>query len=298
MPHIGILSSIKFKGTDLEKAFDKGIGNSDPDRNNRNYQDNLGRDPTRVAQAVQALNADAQLLLVVVAGGIYIETMAAGLHKKYVSIVGGLINSSLTPGTTVDFRDRVNLESFTTNQARLNHLSTRFNIGPSEVCLLRNLPTKAPETGAGSPAWLHVEPTDFVGSESSATASDKFKTAFTHISQMRNAADPREVRAVIVSADPFYYQFSAELVGAANSWVSGNTSTGLPRRICYPIYDHNDHRPDPNRTTFFGPHLAKAYRVLGKRAAEVLDSELEQIVDDTPPPPPPVVLWDFLRFWR
>jgi hypothetical protein len=295
MPGIGILSSIPFQGTVLETAFNSGLPAGFPPY--RNYQDDKGWNPATLIQALAALNNDPQGLTVIAAtGGMAIEAAAlaavTGAQIDFVTVVGGPPNGTNPPSG--HFKNRLSLGSFVNNLHRRAYLHTNFGIAPQEVCLLYN---QSDMTGHETPGFQHVQPVTptLDRNTTPAQAQQAFAAAFTSISQMINPA----VRAVIVSADPFFFRyFPNQLVSEANTWV--NAVAG--RRICYPIQEYDAvpapyGPPQPGKTTCWGAPLyyarypsnsgagyaVPAYTLLGQMAANAGNPNpvtVEQLVRD------------------
>jgi hypothetical protein len=78
---------------------------------------------------------------------------------------------------------------------------------------------------------------------------------------------PASVKAIVMSADPFFQDTMDELIDAAN---------GTGRYICYPLQAYENtggtHLPTHGKATLFGPSLVGAYKLLGQLASIVLNT--------------------------
>ncbi len=273
---IGVLSSISFAGTPLAAAFRKGLGREIY----MNVQDNRGYDPQSLNSAVQVLNNDVKIGLIVTAGGLVVAQEAAkktGATLPFISLVGGT-PGVLSPGQGY-FRGGVSLETFAHNPLRTAHLA-RSGIPEDKICLLSNpnswmapTETKAWASSPRGPIFTAGAVTGKGATNSAAT----YKPAFAAIA----AAG---MRAVVVSADPFFKETMDDLIEAANEWLAG----GKDRRICYPLHDYANHagrcKPAAGHT-LHGPVLEDAYELLGKTAADFLAGQPTRLQTYTLSPP-------------
>jgi hypothetical protein len=73
------------------------------------------------------------------------------------------------------------------------------------------------------------------------------------------------LRAIIISADPFFQASKDALIQAANNWLTG----GANRYVCYPLQDYqnpkssSNNQPTKGRSTLYGPDLNTVYNLLG-----------------------------------
>jgi hypothetical protein len=251
MPGIGFLSSLQFTGTPLAQAFDRGLGMAGV---YRNTQDRLGYDAARYSSALATLNGDGQVTLIAAAGGIVSELPAtAQPQKDTISLVGGTIAGSVNPGGR--FRRRLSLESVASNPQRIAHLARTFHIQPNQICLLANPNSKMAASERGP--FATVRSADIKATSTPAEITSQYTNAFANLS----------TRAVIVSADPWFFQTGSELVRIANQWVTADPA----RRVCYPLQEYEGHGPARNQTTLCGPSILQAYEFLGQLAAHVID---------------------------
>ena len=258
---IGVLSSISFGGTALAAAFQKGLGRDVP----MNVKDNRGYDAKALNEALQALNNDVKLGLIVTVGGLVVAQEAAketGATLPFISLVGG------TPGMFPSlgqgyFRGGVSLETFAQNPHRIAHLAS-LGIPENKICLLSN--PNSYMAAAETAAWTSAArgPVIKAGGtrKGSPNSTTTYRTAFEKIAQAG-------MIGVVVSADPFFKETMDELIDVANEWIG----QGKGRRICYPLHDYENPagrcKPAPGYT-LHGPMLEEAYESLGRMAAAFL----------------------------
>ena len=251
---IGVLSSIAFAGTDLQTAFNQGLAMPGIYRSTK---DKLGYDAASISAALANLNGDIDVTLIVSAGGVVTEDEAAPRPTKdTISLVGGRIASSPNPGGR--FRDRLSLESFATNPRRLAHLNS-LGIRPNEVCLFSNQRSKMRGTEHGGWGGRDTVTVNVSQTSSPQDITREYTDGFGRVAG--------GIKAVLISADPWFFETGRELVRIANQWVTADGA----RRICYPLQEYLRHGPARNQTTLYGPSLLDAYNLLGQMAAKTID---------------------------
>ena len=257
MPGLGVISSIPFTGTPLEQAFNAGLG-AIPGLHRHQNQDNLGFDTAALNAAVGNLNNDNLVTLIVAVGGVVTEqaAVASMRNRDVISLVGGVVPGSPHPSAH-GFRDRVNLESFRSNGARIAHLAT-MGIQPPEIALLYNPNSKMTDEEQRGQPWRQCVPADIAKTTAPADIARVYDNALASVTR----------RAVIVSADPSFFRTSPVLVDRANAWLDQDRN----RYIVYPLKDYEDARPRRRQTSLCGPRLGGdgAYRRLGQLAAHYL----------------------------
>jgi hypothetical protein len=260
---IGVLSSISFSGTKLADAFEKGLGGSGT---YFNVQDNRGYDPQSLNTAVQVLNNDLKVGLIVTVGGLVTAQAAArntGATLPFISLIGGTPGVFPSPGQGY-FRGGVSLETFAHNPHRVAHLRS-LGIPESKVCLLSN--PNSHMAAAETAAWVSKGRGPVITAGASAGLGT-FNSAATYRPAFAAIA-AENMMAVVVSADPFFKETMDELIDAANDWIAG----GKDRRVCYPLHDYANAsgkcKPAPGHT-LHGPILEEAYESLGQMAARCL----------------------------
>lgn len=261
---IGVLSSIPFNNTRLQTAFEAGLASRGIYFNIRDGNGmGLGYDPGVLQNNLQILNSDGNVGLIVAVGGSITHAAAmqsvGGAVLPFISIVGGRFG--LFPGlNTGQFRGGTSVESVSRDGQRIDDLKARFNINTNdEICLLYNT------NSAMSPneSLLLNRSHPITVGQNTANPRNVFDQAFTAISNMRNPS----IKAVLVSADPWFTQRAGDLVPAANHWVS---ILPAQRAVCYPLQDYLLQNPTPRRRLLRGPSLEKVYKNLGKQAKNIL----------------------------
>jgi len=257
-PGIGVVSTIRYRGTNLEASFRKGVSNdawSDAAR----PVDGLGYDKGSLADAIRSFNGNPEIGLIVTAGGVAPAIVALGeATKPFLSIVGGTI--SAFPGTiTGKFCGGVTLETFVHNAERFNHLTgmdgkpPHHNFMPSQISLLVNPDTACVVDEIG--LW----PSPPRGRIFKARNENELLQAFAEF------REDNTLGAIIVTADPFFQDHKETIIPVANA---------SNKHVCYPMQVYANPRgvnkPALGRHTLHGPKLASAYYALGQKAAAVI----------------------------
>jgi hypothetical protein len=263
---IGVISTIKYIGTNLEANFRRGVDN-EPWWRAATPLDSIGYDNGPLDLAVDQFNKDANVGLIVTVGGVA-SAIAAKRRatKPFISLIGDKLPDF--PGTIDgNFYGGVSLNTFRNNDARVDHLSRPpHRLAPSEICLLSNPRSvyAAIETGL----WLQSSPRR--GDIITASTIPEITQAFAKFVQ------DGTLRAMIISADGFFQENKDFLIDKANA---------SNKRVCYPfqIFANTDgaHKPTGGRHTLHGPKLATAYFTLGQKAAQVISSNGSRSTLDT-----------------
>jgi hypothetical protein len=210
------------------------------------FVDNLGYDRPTLRAKFQQLNGDNSVALVVTVGGLVIFRVGDNQStKKFISLVGGKPENH---GTA--FFGGVSLQSFRMNAMRLDHLND-LGFQKNEVGLFQN-PNSDMATREAN-RWRGGEVRQASGNNSSGSFGNDLQLFSSGI------------KAVVISADPFFQKEKNALVAAANA-------TG--RYFCYPLQDYGAATPPPTpgKATLHGPDLADPYRLLGVCASLVINS--------------------------
>jgi hypothetical protein len=256
---VGIVSNIKYKTTNLQKNFDRGL---DQSQWARVVRDEVGYDAKALADAVAYVNAQTSIGLIVTVGGVTTARAAlnAQLTKPFISLIGDAIPDF--PGTIRDwFYGGINLENFRRNPKRVARLGERGFV-PNEICLLCN-PNSA-TTPLETDEWRNAKPSR--GDIFSAENLQEIDDAFTKFTQAGT------LRAMIISSDGFFQDSKDKIKAAAKR--SG-------KFVCYPlqIYSEGNHPLPGGKSRRHGPKLATAYFDLGQKAAKVIDSGRPSTLD-------------------
>ncbi len=269
---IGIVTSITFSGTRLD-SFRRGL-------NMPNVPITVlpvppSYDNVALSGAVTTFNSDGTGLIVTVGGLVSAIAAQVGAHKPWICLVGG------TPGSfpqspAGNFYGGISLESYEHHDAHVKHQQgAPHNIQLKDICLLYNpastmAPTELQKWPKGAASPVRAGWDDKKKRNDAAT----YPGAFAQI-------DAAGVRAVVVSADPFFQQTMDGpngLIDVANNWIRG----GPGRRVSYPLErDPNVHQTQPlaQHYTVYGPHLNHAYQDLGAKAAAILANGLPSTLD-------------------
>jgi hypothetical protein len=241
MPKLGIISTIGFKGTDFETKFRAGLN----DAADYDVDDNLGYDDDKLKASVQKFDNQANYQMIVTVGGL--KSAIAALNKvnnvPFISLVGG---------KTADFSGKIigmfyggiSLETFGHNNDRFAHLKDR-GFQHDEICLLIN--PNSPFQKDEKKGWPGIRVFE---AKDSQEIKDKI-----------NNLDTTQIKAMVVSADPFFQLNRGILVQTANN------KSGL--YVCYPFQDYEKAGPT-GKHTLHGPNLAKAHYRLGAKAASII----------------------------
>jgi hypothetical protein len=242
---IGFLSTIDCTRA-MKDAFEAGSGVT------ARYRCGIGY--KKLDDVIKAFNGDINIRLIVTAGGLIACQAADRWSRKPFVSLAGMIPSN--PGDK--FRGLVNLQMYTFNPDRIRHLDTKgFQLNQVYLFYNPNSATANDEIGE----WRRGG----AGPVVAGTTKDDNDPA-TYPSAFGSITD--QTAAVVISADPFFFDTKDELVEAANRWVAAGTK----RYVCYPLQNYKNARPAPIRkkATLYGPTLEQTYGYLGEFAADVL----------------------------
>lgn len=270
---VGLLASIPYAGT-IKTEFEKGLGRPLPYINTEHA--GLGYDSKSLADALAALNKDSQVGIIVTMGGLVTFNEAVKNAETYfISIVGS--RKSLPSVNTGYFLGGLSLESYSRHPLRIADVKKKFSIEDDhEFCLFCNRNSSMnPEEKA---VWINKRIVEAAVGKDTANLPNVFNGMFGKVENYNNPT----VKAVVVSADPWFFVKGAELVEAANAWI-GRAPKGENRIVCYPLQEYSAYQPT-GKYMLHGPNLAKAYRDLGQKARERLSSPIDipGSVDDAP----------------
>lgn len=261
---VGIFSSIPYAGTAIETEFNAGLGNISTVL----IKDELGYDPAKLKNAMLELNKRADVGLIVTIGGLVTLNQAIqnpdGATNYFISLIGGRIG--VPSATTGYFLGGICLQSYNRNPLRVAEVKRRFSIALNqELCLLAN--PKSNMAGVEKTSWINDRIVKAEVDPGTANPAAVFQQAFADVAAIQG---PR-IKAVIVSADPYFFTMGAALVQEANRWI-GQAPAGETRVVCYPLQEYQAHGPIGNKRVLHGPKLKKAYKDLGKKARKILVS--------------------------
>jgi hypothetical protein len=262
---IGIISSIRYAGTNLEANFKRGVGN-DAWCNAAAPTENLGYGVDGALRtAVINFNGNAAVGLIVTVGGLVSAVSALKYSTKpFLSLIGGK-TPQFSGAITGRFYGGVNLHTFNDNDTRFTYLTTHKGFLPSQICLLSNPNSSMAPVETGAAQW----PSPPRGRVIQASTDAEISNAFV---SFRNDAN---LRAMIVSADPFFQDDKQNLINAAN---------GSGKYVCYPLQIYANtggtHQPNAGQHTKHGPSLATEYYNLGVKANSVITHDRASTLDD------------------
>jgi hypothetical protein len=242
---IGVISTIKVPVA-RKNAFINGLDNPNVALT---VAPGLSYKRNKLQQKIETFNGDTSIGLIVTVGGlIAYEAAESFATKPFVSLVG---IEPATPGTLCF--GGVTLQSYMLNYARVAHLVARGLTTP-QIALFYN--PNSSMSGTEIANWNGATPPIPGGVN---TSGDNDPAAFTNDFNSLPAA----IKAVVISADPFFQEEMDALVSAANN--SG-------RYICYPLQDFGNASPPPTpgNATLYGPNLRSPFKFLGQCAATAL----------------------------
>lgn len=259
---VGVFSSIPYTRTPLETAFKNGLGSIATAL----VKESLGYDPSDLRNGLSELNKHPGVGLIVTVGGLVTHLQAAdaasGATNYFISLIGG--RNGVQGAGTGYFLGGVCLQSYSRNPLRIDKLKRQFSIGSDdELCLLSN--PRSSMAAVEKRGWINNRIVDASIDPTTVDPAVEYRRAFADITSMQ---DPR-IRAVVVSADPYFFTTGRALVQEANNWING-ASPGQTRVVCYPLQDYSLYNPTGNRRVLHGPSLRKAYTELGKKARKIL----------------------------
>jgi hypothetical protein len=201
---------------------------------------------------------NAQTGLIVTTGGniAYRAAVDARLQQTpFISLLGDVPARGLA-----NFYGGVALQSWLANDARINFMVGK-GYHAAEIGLFCNRRSA-----------IHAdEITLWHGSEyySTGGGNNNDPTAFAN----EFGAVDDSIKALIISADPFFQDNKVLLINACNTWIGGNPAV---RKVCYPLADYANvpgTTPVPPGTSFwYGPNLSNAYTLLGQVAGTALQT--------------------------
>jgi len=245
----GILSSVQFNQTPLQKLFN--LGTARPVAVKETFE-NVTYVGSELRKRVKDLCDNSQVAVIITFGGNVSAAAAANYSTRpFLSILG-----NLTPqiSASAQLSGGINLDTAARNAERFNYLNQELNIPAEQICLLSN-----PDSAMASEEQDQWSQIFQAGDILRAKNLSQVITAFN--SFQNNGT----LTTMIVSADPFFQSIKHNLIIAANN--SG-------KKVCYPLQAYSNlggtARPAPGRHWLYGPKLARACFQLGRDAAEVL----------------------------
>jgi hypothetical protein len=219
------------------------------------FVDGLGYDKPTLRQKFQDLNVDTSVALVVTVGGLIIFKVADNRSTKpFISLVGGKPDSH-----GGSFLGGVSLQSFLMNTLRLDHLDD-LGFRKQEVGLFQN-----PNSDMADKEKNHWRGGEVRRGGVDANGNNDPNAFANDLTLFASG-----IKAIVISADPFFQGAKDKLVAAANAVAAGPSA----KYFCYPLQDYGAANPvpTPGKSTLHGPALAAPYRLLGVCASLVINS--------------------------
>jgi len=182
--------------------------------------------------------------------------------QTFVSMLGSTQSTSST-----NCRGGVILNSIQSNAARISYLRSKgFDLSQIGLYSNKNSNMNGDEesdwnTQTGNPTTPQI--INFSGANTTTKANDPAGFAADFPRRI-----PSGIRAVVISADPFFGANKNALMSAVLPWLTSG------RFVIYPLQDYSLGMPQPPTTqgTLYGPDLAYAYKLLGTQARAVFDT--------------------------
>jgi hypothetical protein len=251
---IGVVSSISLPQA-LEKAFKGGV---DDGHINVKIKDKVtykkGNKQKLIAEIIK-FNNTADLIVTVGGSVSYAAAVDAPATKPFLSLVG-----SVPTGAPDNFKGGVSLQSYEANADRIALLVEK-TFQPSEIGLFCN--PNSEMNGAEEADWkfqIGANNQIFHGGVNAQGEND----ASTYSGDFGSI--PAAIKALVISADPFFQDTREQLITAANAWGG---------YVCYPALEYANRsgtKPTHTKATLFGPALTDAYSLLGQLSVVVLKS--------------------------
>jgi hypothetical protein len=252
-PRIGVVSSFDCR-PDLSGGFEAGISRSYGSAIAPKYPDGSG--PPSAAydtldDQVKYYNLNGYDLIVTVGGVIAYDSANRISSKPFFSLLGA------TPENPCNlFQGGVNLQMYSTHDARIKHLVKDLGYNKTEIYLLFNENSKTKDDEKGK--WNGGSPKQ--GTTHGHNDTTKYHSTFQGISGKA---------AVVLSADPFFYSTREDVIREANTWVRNGQ-----RHVIYPLkeYANKDgtNKPDDTVSILHGPSLYDGYFALGQLVGSYL----------------------------
>jgi hypothetical protein len=260
---IGVVSSISLDGTILDDSFRSGVNNyADVKIKDKcNYKKNHIE---KLEQEIKTFNRTADLIAT--AGGLvaYNAAISAPAEKRFVSLAADL------PDPTGLFMGGVSLESYQSNKKRIEILkSLSFGFDSPNIGLVYN-PNSAMNEDEIKDWEFQIGASGQAFSGGVNNNGDNDENAYA--TDFGATKIPVAIRALVISADPFFQDTKQKLIAAVNAWIAA-APDGITRYVCYPslAYENNGGTaPTKDRATLYGPDLPTAYSLLGHIAVTVL----------------------------
>jgi hypothetical protein len=252
---LGLLSSITLTSKmENEIATGYGVGHT-------KKWDGVAKNKLKEKRADLTANTD----VIATIGGLFVNTEISdgSTGIPFVSLVGRapeFVDGNCLGG--------VSLETVSSNHARRNLLVGRPSIDVVAKIGLYHQDSHSTVADAEVDEW--PVPTTIVNSTGTTAAA--FAADFT-------TATNKGIKALVIGASPSFQEKKADLVSAANTWLSG-TPVGEARYVVYPLQIYSEANPmspaatgmrGDGKSILYGHDLYRALRLLGYFARLAVD---------------------------
>lgn len=212
-------------------------------------------------------------VIATVGGSVVFEAINQQNNNPVFVSLFGVLPTSTQAADTGNCCGGIAVGGWRSNQARINYLRTKLGCAANEIGLYYNPNSAMSVDEVGD--WDRINPPP--GTEpssairfSGANTTTKTNDAARFHQDLNVTANyiPARVRAIIVSADPFFQANKNTLVAELNTWA-----TPANRYVCYPLQDYSSGNPTSTKASLYGPNLQSIYRMLGFLAASVIDNQ-------------------------
>jgi len=262
---IGILSSISLDtvisdtNLTLYDAYKNGLNDRNADHQKGDKKGYKGDLKT----TIDGFNSDRDLI-VTFGGSITYKAAAANSAVNFVSLVGR--KPDVFPNPPSLFRGGVSLDSFNANRDRLTLLmdgsiTGGISFAKDKIGLFCNKNSDMNQAETDNWNKLVGKPqgdtSQIIFAGNNGGGDNDIAAYSNNFTDANNAG----LKALVVSADPFFQDTKNDLISAANKWIDA----GGALYICYPslnyrnIFQPAQFQPRQGHCTLYGPKLEDAY---------------------------------------
>jgi hypothetical protein len=261
-PKISVVSAISITPS-FRTSFETGVNDSSVQVH---YDPSNGYKKHDLSHLVKAIQNNNSADLIATAGGMAAyEAASSAATKPFVSVTGEV------PSGPPNYKGGVSLQSSPSNSARIALLNTLGFTSP-EIGLFYNPNSYMIDEVSNWDNLIGTTTQTFQGGIDG--NGDNNKTAYA--TDFTAAKIPSAIRALVISADPFFQDTKEQLIAAVNGWIAAGTAAGVNRYVCYPTQDYANTsgttQPTAKKGTLYGPDLANAYNLLGQVAEFALNA--------------------------
>jgi len=271
---LGTLSSIDISSFDA--AVQYGFGS-----NNYAKRDRKKYVSSDLKQAKNDLINIENCNVLATVGGTVVHKAIVGDSNNvpFVSVLGDTLDLSNLPSLGA-CKGGISLNSWRSNKARVSYLIKKFaTIDPSFT--VSNIGLYYNSNSAMSPDeisdWNNNPAIGLAKPMTGATrdALGNPQNADTFAQDLNNTSGffPDTVKAIVISADPFFQDNKNSLIYALNTWLVQDATR---KYIMYPLQDYRNtggtSQPTGGKATLYGPDLKMVFRVLGFLAKNAIEN--------------------------